>query len=194
MKCSWSSRKSTVQNQRDHLLTVNTWANYLTSLNLSSYIYKIREQITDSGQSSCREITTADLWISWLMQNGQHTVGPRIRLRTKTFFCHNRAQPILNLWVHLLDISILPYICPYWTSTCFWFIEVTLTSIPVFWGVGIYVFLNLYSVDLISKGWKNKRKHRLTRVIRLAVYGKIKCRFGAIIQNTIQQNVLAVTI
>lgn len=61
MKCSWSSRKSTVQNQRDHLLTVNTWANYLTSLNLSFCIYKTREQITESGESSCREITTVYL-------------------------------------------------------------------------------------------------------------------------------------
>lgn len=94
--------------------------------------------------------------------------------------------------VHSLDISILPYICPYWTSTCFWFIEVTLTSIPVFWGVRIYAFPNLYSVNRISKGWKNRRKHRLTRVVRPAVYSKIKCRFGTIIQNPIWQNVLAV--
>lgn len=127
------------------------------------------------------------------MQNALHTVGPRATLqmsfshRWPRHLYHYSAWIILNLWVYLLDISILPYICPYWTSSCFWFIEVTLTSIPVFWGVRIYAFLNLYSVDLISKGWKNRRKPRLTRVIRLAVSGKIKCRFGPIIQNPIWQ-------
>lgn len=90
MKCSWSSRKNTVQNQTEHLLTVNTWANYLTSLNLSFHMYKTREQIMWSLESLWREITTVYLWRSWLMQNSQHTVGPRTRLWRPSTHCWPR--------------------------------------------------------------------------------------------------------
>lgn len=138
---------------------------------------------------------TGQHWKAWLegIKAGAHPLS-HIASSHKTLFYHYCVHTILKVWIHLLAIRILAYICPYWTSTCFWFIEVTLTSIPVFWRARIYAFLNLYSMNLISRGQTNKRKHRLTRVIRLAVYGKIKCRFDSIIQNPIWHNVLAVTI
>lgn len=145
------------------MTNVNAWVNCLTSLNFGFHVYKTREQITESWDY-CRDYHR--LFVSELSyaersahsRSSNKTTDAFLTLLTETLFDHYSASTILNLWLHLLNISILPHICPYWTSSCFWFIEVTLTSIPVFWGVRIYAFLNLYSVDLISKGWKEQEK------------------------------------